>query len=99
MNSGSSTLKYQLFQVDGNQYDVLAKVMLNVSVVRLLLSALKFANGEKKEVVVDLPNHNKALDEVLKLLLGGAISSLNEIYAVGHRVVQGGSIFKKSISD
>ncbi len=97
LNAGSSTLKYQLFNVDGQAYAVVAKgnaerIGRNASFV-----GIKFADGSKKEVKVDLPNHDAAFNEVMKLLLDGVISSLSEIHAIGHRIVQGGSVFKHSV--
>ena len=44
-----------------------------------------------------MPDHKTALNEVMKLLTDGVIGNLNEISAIGHRIVQGGSIFKGSV--
>lgn len=96
LNSGSSTLKYQLFDVAGENYDVICKGNAERIGRDASFVGIKYANGNKKEVKVDLPDHNTALNEVLKLLLDGVISDLNEIEAIGHRVVQGGSFFKSS---
>lgn len=96
LNSGSSTLKYQLFNVEGDKYDVVAKGNAERIGRDASFVGIKYANGDKKEVVVDLPNHNAAFVEVMKLLMDGVISNLNEISAIGHRVVQGGSVFKAS---
>ena len=96
LNSGSSTLKYQLFNIDGDKYDVLAKGNAERIGIPNSFVGIKYANGEKKTVDVNLPTHKEALKEVFALLLDGVISSLDEIKAVGHRVVHGGEIFKKS---
>lgn len=96
LNSGSSTLKYQLFNVEGDKYDVVAKGNAERIGRDASFVGIKYANGDKKEVKVDLPNHNAAFNEVMKLLLDGVVSSLGEISAIGHRIVQGGSIFKGS---
>lgn len=96
LNSGSSTLKYQLFEVNGSDYNLCCKGNAERIGRDASFVGIKYADGTKKEVQVDLPDHNTALAEVLKLLLNGAISSLNEIHAIGHRIVQGGSIFKAS---
>lgn len=96
LNAGSSTLKYQLFNVDNGNYEVIAKGNAERIGRDASFVGIKYADGSKKEVVVDLPNHNVAFNEVMKLLLDGVISDLKEIHAVGHRVVQGGSIFKAS---
>mgnify|MGYP001024711999 FL=1 len=96
LNSGSSTLKYQLFNVDGSDYKVVAKGNAERIGRDASFVSIKYADGKKKEVSVNLPDHNTALNEVLKLLLDGVIGNLNEIHAIGHRIVQGGSIFKSS---
>lgn len=96
LNSGSSSLKYQLFDVEGDNYDVLAKGLAERIGIDGSKVKIKYADGNKNEVMVDLPNHEVALREVFKLLLNGAISDLSEIKSVGHRVVHGGEIFKDS---
>ena len=60
---------------------------------------VKLNNGEKKQIMADLPTHREGVQLVFKCLLDpefGAIKSLDEIGAVGHRVVQGGDLFEKS---
>lgn len=96
LNSGSSTLKYQLFDVSGNNYNVIAKGNAERIGRDASFVGIKYANGSKKEIQVNLPNHQVAFNEVLKLLLDGVVSNLKEINAIGHRIVQGGSIFKCS---
>lgn len=97
LNAGSSTLKYQLFNVDGENYDVIAKGNAERIGRSASFVGIKYADGSKKEVSVDLPDHDAAFKEVMKLLMDGVISDLNEIHAIGHRIVQGGSIFKNSV--
>ncbi len=97
LNAGSSTLKYQLFNVNGNAYEVIAKGNAERIGRDASFVGIKFADGSKKEVKVDLPDHNAAFNQVIALLLDGVISNLGEIHAIGHRIVQGGSIFKKSV--
>ena len=96
LNSGSSTLKYQLFDVEGNNYKVIAKGNAERIGIPGSFVGIKYANGEKRTVDVKLPTHNEALREVFALLLDGVIDSLDDIKAVGHRIVHGGEIFKKS---
>lgn len=97
LNSGSSSLKYQLFNVDGDKYEVVAKGLAERIGIDGSKVSIKYADGTKKEVLTPLPTHNEALSEVFNLLLNGAIDNLNEIAAVGHRVVHGGEIFKESV--
>ena len=96
LNAGSSTLKYQLFNVEGEQYDVIAKGNAERIGRDASFVGIKYANGDKKEVKVELPDHDTAFKEVMKLLMDGVISNLNEIHAIGNRIVQGGAIFKQS---
>ena len=97
LNSGSSSLKYQLFNVDNEKYNVIAKGLAERIGIKGSMISIKYENGEKKSVAIDLPSHNEALKEVFNLLLNGAIKSLDEITAVGHRVVHGGEKFKTSV--
>jgi len=98
LNSGSSSLKYQL--IDSETEQVLAKGLAE----RIGLDGGKIkyesaANGGA-EVDVDMPDHDKAMDHVFELLTDpekGAVASIDEISAVGHRVVHGGEKFKESI--
>lgn len=97
LNSGSSSLKYQLFNVDGDKYEVVAKGLAERIGIEASKVSIKRADGTKKEVMVDLPTHNEALREVFNLLLDGVIKDLSEISAVGHRIVHGGEIFTGSV--
>ena len=96
LNSGSSTLKYQLFNVNDNEYEIICKGNAERIARDASFVSIKYADGSKKEVSVNLPDHNTALNEIFKLLLDGVLDSLNEIHAIGHRIVQGGAIFKSS---
>lgn len=97
LNSGSSSLKYQLFAVEGDDYKVVAKGLAERIGIDGSKVNIKYVDGTKKEVSTPLPTHNEALTEVFQLLLAGAIRDLGEIAAVGHRVVHGGEIFKQSV--
>jgi acetate kinase len=61
---------------------------------------VKLINGEKKQIMADLPTHKEGVSLVFKCLLDpefGAIKDLKEIDAVGHRIVQGGDKYNKSV--
>ncbi len=97
INAGSSSLKYQLFDMD-NEY-VLAKGNCQKIGIPGSFTEHKFANQSVK-IEEQLDNHNQAIEQVLRLLTSkdyGVISSLNEISAVGHRVLHGGEIYKDSV--
>ena len=95
INSGSSSVKYQLFDMETE--NVLAKGLCE----RIGIDG-RFThkwNGQKKVVEVNMPDHSVAMKHILDALVSkeyGVISSLNEIDAIGNRIVQGGAIFKKS---
>lgn len=97
INAGSSSLKYQLFDMD-NEY-VLAKG--NCQKIGIKGSCITHKFGKQAvELDVQLDNHDQAIEQVLNLLTSkdyGVISSLSEISAVGHRVLHGGEIYKDSV--
>ncbi len=95
INSGSSSLKYQL--IDMETENVIAKGTCE----RIGIDGSKLTHKAKgKETVIQqaMPNHNVAVALVLKALTDaetGVISSMEEIDAVGHRAVASGEVFKK----
>ena len=97
LNAGSSSLKYQLINVE--THEVLAKG----SGERGGSAEAVHKHGlDEPEVVIDtpMPDHNAAMALVLEALTSGptkAIDSLDDIDAVGHRVVQGGKYFDRSV--
>jgi len=98
INAGSSSLKYQLINMDGEK--VIAKGLCER--IGCEGGRLEASNGNGKKYVkeVDMPDHTVAFLEVKNALLSGeckVIDDLSEITAIGHRVVQGGSLFNKSV--
>jgi acetate kinase len=97
LNCGSSSLKYQLFDMKGEV--VLAKGL--VERIGIGGSRVKHAKGESATVhEPDIPDHTEAIKIVLGLLTGpetGVLENLDEITAVGHRVVHGGEKNDKSV--
>lgn len=96
INAGSSSLKYQLFDMETEK--VLAKGGCErIGISGSLLKAK--GNGSEKVYEQDMPNHKVAIKLVLDALLDkeiGVIKSMKEIGAVGHRVVASGEYFKKA---
>ncbi len=96
INAGSSSLKYQLINMDGEK--VLAKGNCERIGDEGSFIGYKTADVDiKKEVA--MPDHAVAFTQVKNMLLDpeiGVINDLSEVSAVGHRVVQGGSIFHES---
>lgn len=96
INCGSSSLKYQL--IDSFSENVLAKGICERIKLDGTLTHQK-TGGDKLTVQADMPDHSAAVKLVLDMLtdgVQGAISSLDEIDAIGHRVVHGGEKFAKS---
>lgn len=97
LNCGSSSIKYKLY--DMTDETVLAQGGVERIGIDDAFIKVKLPNGEKKKIMADLPTHKEGVELVFKCLLDpeiGAIKSLDEIGAVGHRIVQGGDLFEKS---
>ena len=99
LNCGSSSIKYQLIEMDEKSHSVLAKGLLE----RIGLEMGEFThkwNGQKHYEQLPIPNHTEGIKIVLQALTNkeyGVISDLKEIKAVGHRVAHGGEKFKQSV--
>ncbi len=97
INSGSSSIKYQLFQMPEE------KVLCSGLVERIGLNNAEIhfkSDTHRIDDVLDIPNHKVGLEKIVHLLLDaktGVISSTDEINVVGHRVVHGGSTFSKTV--
>lgn len=97
LNCGSSSIKYKLYDMDNES------VLAQGGVERIGLDEafikVKLDNGDKRTIMADLPTHKEGVALVFKCLLDkeiGALKSLDEIDAVGHRIVQGGDKFNES---
>jgi len=93
INSGSSSIKYQLIEMP-------AKVVICSGMIdRIGLETSNFSyvtNTVKVEETLPIANHKIGLKKIAQLLMDekiGVIKSTSEIFAVGHRVVHGGSYF------
>ncbi|OIP04960.1 MAG: acetate kinase [Bacteroidetes bacterium CG2_30_32_10] len=98
LNCGSSSIKYQLIDM-ANNADLLAKGLLER--VGLKDSELKHQPKAKEtyKLIQDVSNHEIGINLILKALLDinhGVIKSIDEIFAVGHRVAHGGENFSTS---
>ncbi len=98
LNCGSSSIKYKLFDMAAKE--ILAqggieKIGLPGSFLKLTLP-----DGGKKIVEKDIPEHTEGIELIMNTLIHpeyGAIQSLDEINAVGHRMVHGGERFSESV--
>lgn len=96
VNAGSSSLKYQFIDMENEQ--LIAKGLCERIGGEAILTH-KAADGRSVVIEEVMPTHSEAFTNVIKALTEGdaaVISSLSEISAVGHRVVQGGSKFTES---
>ena len=97
LNAGSSSLKYQLIDMDGEK--LLAKGLVE----RIGIEGSHInqkANGQIFDAVSPMANHTEGIQWMLKALLDpekGALKSMDEIGAVGHRVLHGGERFTASV--
>lgn len=96
VNAGSSSLKYQL--IDMTDESVLAKGLCERIGVT---GAIKHtaADGRVYAAEIPMPTHSEAFEAVVYAMTKSdakVINSFDEISAIGHRIVQGGSIFSKS---
>ncbi|WP_440882144.1 acetate/propionate family kinase [Tenacibaculum sp. C7A-26P2] len=96
INSGSSSIKYQLFMMPDQQVicsGIVERIGLENSKVQYEVA------DEYIEEVTNIENHKKGLEKVVKMLLdkkNGVINSTSEIKVVGHRVVHGGVSFTET---
>jgi acetate kinase len=96
LNAGSSSLKYQLINAET------AELKASGLVERIGIDGiLKHEIGENKKLSFELsiPTHREAIELVLRILTNDetkVIDSINEIQAIGHRIVHGGEFFKES---
>ena len=97
LNCGSSSIKYKLYNMDDES--VLAQGGVERIGIDNAFIQVKLPDGTKKKIMRDLPTHKEGVQLVFECLTDpeiGAIKHLDEIDAVGHRIVQGGDIFNKS---
>lgn len=98
LNCGSSSIKYKLFEMESKQVVAqggIEKIGMKGSFLKLTLS-----DGQKVMLEGEILEHRAGIEYILGVLLSekyGCIKSLEEIEAVGHRVVHGGERFNKSV--
>lgn len=97
INSGSSSIKFQI--IDGKSEKMLASGLIER--IGLEEGRMKYkSNGEKTEITRAIPDHETGLEMALDIIVDpekGALKSLEEIVACGHRVVHGGEKFTSSV--
>lgn len=99
LNCGSSSVKYKLFDMtDGG--NVIAAGGVEKIGLPDSCNVIKLTDGSKKTLMRNMPTHTEAIAFIFETLTQGeyaAIKSMDEINAVGHRVVHGGEKFNKSV--
>jgi acetate kinase len=99
LNCGSSSIKYQVFDFT-NGCDMKAKGLLERIGLSDGLFTHKPTGKDQYKITAEIPDHVIGIDMVIKALtdpVHGIIKNINEIMAVGHRVVQGGEKFQQSV--
>lgn len=95
INAGSSSLKWQLYTMP--EETVVAKGIVERIGLNDSIFTVKYGEGEKFEVIQDIPTHELAVEMLLnKLTELNILADFSEITGVGHRVVAGGEVFKSS---
>ena len=101
INCGSSSIKYQLLDMKSDDvFDVIAKGIAEK--IGLPAGILQYAPAGKDKIVTDIPipDHKVGMQLILAALTDpktGVLKSLEDIEAVGHRIVQGGDFFSGSV--
>ena len=95
VNAGSSSLKFQMYEMPDEEVlisGVFERIGMEGSFYTIKL------NGEKKEKKAELPDHKKAFELLVSELMENKIvDTLDDIVGIGHRIVQGGSYFDRSV--
>ena len=91
-----ASLKWQLYQMPNEE--VIAKGIVERIGLKDSIFTIKYGEGQKYEVIVDIDNHEVAVKMLLDQLIDlNILGSYDEITGVGHRVVAGGEEFKDSV--
>lgn len=101
LNSGSSSLKYKLFDMEKEEVLADGKVERIGDTIGLAVVTHRRNGGEKYCQEKEIANHQAALKVVLDLLTDpeqGVLADLSEINAVGHRVLHGAEYFRESVA-
>jgi len=98
LNCGSSSIKYQLFEMINKK--CLAKG--NVQKIGLIGTYVEHENDKDIKIRIDksIPDHQRGIEEILKLIINpefGSLVNYDEINAIGHRVVHGGETFSDHV--
>ncbi len=99
LNCGSSSIKYQVIEMQNDGDTLLAKGLIERIGIENGVLTHKPVGKEQYKITTDIPDHTVGIDLIIKAITNpehGVIASLEELDAVGHRVVHGGEKFKQS---
>lgn len=99
LNCGSSSIKYQLYELD-NGYNMLAKGVLERIGLNDSILTHRPTGKDPYKAIIDIPDHTTGINQVMSVLTDtrhGVIKNVKEINAVGHRVVNGGELYTESV--
>ena len=95
VNAGSSSLKFKMFEMPSEEV-LISGVFERIGIEGSFYTVK--VNGDKEEKKIELKDHKQAFEILVKELVdNNLVESLDEVEAIGHRVVQGGSFFDKSV--
>ncbi len=98
LNCGSSSIKYQLFNIE--KEELLAKGIVEKIGLKGSFLKNKRNDGDTVKLEIEIPDHQEGIKHVLDIITDeshGSLKNLNEINAIGHRVVHGGEKFNSSV--
>ncbi len=100
LNCGSSSIKYQVIDMNSpEEYKLLAKGLVERIGIENSLLTHRPTGKEQVKITTDIADHTQGIDLIIKAITdpqSGVVKSLEQITAVGHRVVHGGEAFKES---
>lgn len=95
VNAGSSSLKFKMFEMPSEEV-LISGVFERIGIEGSFYTVK--VNGDKEEKHVELKDHKEAFEILVsELVNNNLVESLDEVEAIGHRVVQGGAYFDKSV--
>ena len=99
LNCGSSSIKYQLFNMDNNEEVIAKGIVERIGFTDAVISHKPSGKAKHKQVL-PIMDHTTGINLIMAALVDkehGVLKSVEEIIAVGHRVVQGGEKYKESV--
>ena len=102
INSGSSSIKYKLYQTTGDNHDFALLAAGGADRIGISGASVDCKRGdqEREHLYMELPDHKKAINAIFEILTDpekDTLGSLNDLAGVGHRVVHGGEDFSESV--